>query len=115
MGVDCSLLFGYESGIKEILLDRSYVFSRVEMNRWLKREDLAEQLLKDVDLNDHSSYSIYWLGYTRACVNHLYLNENVRYLAIVDEQQGIIEMLDDAKHKAGLKHETSKLIPFENA
>jgi hypothetical protein len=115
MGVDCSLVFGYEDGVKWIHLDRSYVFSRIEMNKWMHREKLSEQIRKVLDFKDNSQYSSYWMGYAKGCIENLYLDEDVKFLAIVDEQHSFYEYIHEAIEKNSLKYESKKLIPMIDA
>lgn len=113
MGVDCSLIFGYENGAKEIELDRSYVFSRVGLNKWFRRTELIDKINEILNLKDNNGYSNYWMGYTKACLEHLFTNEDVKFVALVEDNKGLISSLYDNRERVGLKRGTHELVPLE--
>lgn len=116
MGVDCSLLIKYKNGIKEIELDRFYVFDFVNANKWLNVQVLKNILLNHkldeqrVSSLNNAMYRAHWLGYCMACLDYI-CDETTEKVAIVDEQQEIITRLYTLRTEQKLKKGSLIILP----
>jgi hypothetical protein len=108
MGLDCSLLLLKSNGtVREISLDRAYVFDGIELNIWYSTISLLEKL--KLEFNELKvGYCQYWWTYTIACLEQIATEE--MQVGIFDENQQLISKLYNIKHFKELPYNTREYL-----